>query len=541
MKLIFASYYDEVWIPIIKNFCERTNSQVCDWLVAYPSQDPSLVPEEIFKGAMIHYSANASKGLLASISDTNYPEIDVDVIAKMAPYEHMFMCMLDIYDPDGRQFSSRERREAYFDLLRFGQFILEQHQPDLYVAGTIPHSLHDYILYALCQVQRIPCLIYIPISLPGYLILQSSLEEPSSVLDEAYKKNLQKHVTGEVTLTPLVEKYYSKTRSDYQTAQPWYVKLRDHSLIKKKTWINYVPNPFARSNFFRIWLSNLKRGFGVIYKCLISQTYRYNYFEKPQNEFFKQKKHLWRDTCSTQFSTALVFYRGVAVKKALYRQYLKLQKQPDISVPYVLVLLHYQPEASTSPLGGMFVDQLLMVRLLAKYLPAGWKIYVKEHRTTFDPSLRGHFSRDAHYYNQLSSLPEVDIVSMEYSSFDLMDHAKAVATVTGTAGWEAVLRGIPSIVFGNAWYKSCEGVFDGSLATNCDEALRKINSGYQPDMTKVRIFMKTIEEIGVRADRDNSYILTEFSLEKSQALITDHLINEFKQLSTNSESSRMLC
>ena len=44
---------------------------------------------------------------------------------------------------------------------------------------------------------------------------------------------------------------------------------------------------------------------------------------------------------------------------------------------YILCALQYQPEKSTSPLGGIFVNQYLMIDLLSKNLPEGWKLLLR--------------------------------------------------------------------------------------------------------------------------------------------------------------------
>ena len=50
-------------------------------------------------------------------------------------------------------------------------------------------------------------------------------------------------------------------------------------------------------------------------------------------------------------------------------------------------------------------------------------------------------------------------MSRSVDTYRLMEHAQLVATITGTAGWEAISGGKPVIVFGHTWYKNFPGVF----------------------------------------------------------------------------------
>jgi len=530
MNLLVTSYYDEILAPVIRGVCDQNNWVVRDWFIAYPSKDKTIVPEKMFPEATVHRPEFASRGMLSDgLQAAGWPAVDQSIVDRMATYEHMFMRMLDIYDPTGRAFSARERREAYYALLQFGMHVIEEHRPDLFIAGTIPHALHDYILYGLCRVLNIKTLFYMPVSLPGYLVLHDSIENGSRLLRDAYALVLSDDAP--VTLPALLEDYYKQVRSPYKDAEPWYVKLRDHSFLNKRGARAFFPNIFDRSNYARKFISATRRAIkgGVNFALRPAETYREN-FVTPMGDFFKKEGVSLVDSSTTRHEMTRVFKRGAKVKKRLYRQYLKLQSQPAFDVPFIFVPLHYQPEASTSPLGGAFVDQILMIRLLASYLPEGWRIYVKEHRTTFDPGLRGDFARDEEYYPQIASIKGVTLVPLSYTSFDLIDKARAVATVTGTAGWESVLRGIPSIVFGNAWYKDCHGVFDGRTATGCENAIQEIASGFKPTENKVRRFIKTVTEVGVWADRDNDYVLTTLDSETNRDTLVAHFAQQFSAL-----------
>jgi len=198
---------------------------------------------------------------------------------------------------------------------------------------------------------------------------------------------------------------------------------------------------------------------------------------------------------------------GGARKQTLLREYHDRCAAPDFTAPYVFVALHYQPEQTTSPTGGVFVDQQIMVDMLARLVPPGWFVYVKEHPFQFFPTSIGERSRAVEFYDDLVCHENVRLVPWSVSPFRLIDHARAVATVTGTTGIEAVVRGKPVLVFGHAWYGGCEGVFYTPDVSRCAAALARIEGGYVVDRRKVRLFLKAVEQSCFRADMDFGVII----------------------------------
>lgn len=198
-------------------------------------------------------------------------------------------------------------------------------------------------------------------------------------------------------------------------------------------------------------------------------------------------------------------------------------QEADFDCPYIYVPLHYQPERSTSPEGGVFPNQLLMVELLSTCAPEGWSIYVKENPLQFQAvAATGECSRTIDFYDDLAALPNVTIVPISTSSFELIDNSMAVATVTGTAGWEAVLRGKPTLIFGHAWYKGCEGVFYTPTIDMCRSALSKIQAGYKVDNKLVRLFVYALEQVSVRGYVEPAHEkVAGISHEENVAALTD--------------------
>lgn len=54
------------------------------------------------------------------------------------------------------------------------------------------------------------------------------------------------------------------------------------------------------------------------------------------------------------------------------------------------------------------------------------------------------------------------------------------------------------MVFGNAWYRGCEGVFYTTNAADCAHAISQIQDGYVIDHWKVRAFLCALDRISVR-------------------------------------------
>lgn len=127
---------------------------------------------------------------------------------------------------------------------------------------------------------------------------------------------------------------------------------------------------------------------------------------------------------------------------------------------FIYVGLHYQPELTSFPLGGFYNNQHAMVMLLSAVIPDDWKVVVKEHPTTFAYVKKNMtLFRSSEFYRSLRKIDKVQVVDHTVDSFNLVDASTCVATLTGTLGFEAVLRGKPCLVFGDAPFLGCEGVF----------------------------------------------------------------------------------
>jgi hypothetical protein len=230
--------------------------------------------------------------------------------------------------------------------------------------------------------------------------------------------------------------------------------------------------------------------------------FRHHYLEELRGIHLKERGRSWEASFKGtggkwRYRRALA--AGQRRKREMWRLYNRLSSVVPLDVPYIYVALHFQPERTTSSLGGVFGDQFLLVDLLARSIPPGWRVYVKEHPSQFYPPFGGERCRHADFYRDLQSCPNVHLVSLKMSTFELLDHSRAVATVTGTAGFEAVVRGKPALITGSAWYRYCEGVFYVPTEDGLRHALDVIEAGYHVDPAHVQIYMRVFDEFCARA------------------------------------------
>ncbi len=183
----------------------------------------------------------------------------------------------------------------------------------------------------------------------------------------------------------------------------------------------------------------------------------------PRLDIFKEKRILRR------------VYNSLAVKQA-----------PD--GPYVYVALHYQPEATTAPMGNIFHNQWLLTKLISDNLPAGWKIAVKEHPSQWAYTKRNqrHF-RSKYFYQSIASIKNVIMMPVEYNSFTLLDGSRIVATVSGTISLEAILRKKNCMLFGLSPYSGYDGITIVKDNETCSAAFGKAMNDVLPDIEKIRL------------------------------------------------------
>jgi hypothetical protein len=195
---------------------------------------------------------------------------------------------------------------------------------------------------------------------------------------------------------------------------------------------------------------------------------------------------------------------------------ISFQSQPDLSCPYIFVALHYQPECTTSPMGGMFVHQDLMLDVLMKNVPRHVRIYVKAHP-------KGGLSRMLHDRLQVDSRTE--LITPSLNSHKLIVNSVAVATITGTSGWEAFINRKPVLMFGDYFYQDAPGVYKVKNVSDISCALSDIlEKRIEITDHMVKAFLKAVDDKTFPGWVDNRYApLSGISDNENAVNIAHHL------------------
>lgn len=130
-----------------------------------------------------------------------------------------------------------------------------------------------------------------------------------------------------------------------------------------------------------------------------------------------------------------------------WREYNRLRKLARVKLAdlkgqsFVFYPLHLEPEAALQILSPEYFYQLSSIAAISRDLPAGTLLAIKE---AFGAIGR----RPANFYDQIAELKNVVMLDTMELGLDVVREARAVATINGTAGFEAAVMGKPVIAFG---------------------------------------------------------------------------------------------
>ncbi len=325
--------------------------------------------------------------------------------------------------------TSYEPSFSYTDMLKILQMrfraierMFEEFQPDVVVFSAIA-IMPSFIMYQVAKKKGIKVVQILNSRVKNRITVTENINEYTSIF-ELYKKINR----------GLVKSKYKKEALDF---------LRKFQQNPTKI---YRTREIKRAKFLPLRIYKTLKS-AISYIVSYYTTYRKNdYMVDSPVDYFRQKLRR--------------IFNIILGYKTLF-------ENPDPNDSYVFYPLHFEPEAATLVHGLYYINQINLIRNIALSLPINYKLYVKEHPFMLHKRKRS-------YYKKIKRIPNVCLIDAKVSSADLIKNSQLVTTITGTAGWEALLLGKPVITFGNVFYnifssvKRCQNIEElSSLIQDC--------------------------------------------------------------------------
>jgi len=171
---------------------------------------------------------------------------------------------------------------------------------------------------------------------------------------------------------------------------------------------------------------------------------------------------------------------------------------------YVFYALQVEPETSTTVLAPEFNNQIAIIDLIVKSLPADVLLVIKEHMPAVG-------RRPDDFYEWMSEIPNVRLAHPKSDAPTLARNASVVATLTGTIGIEAATAGVPVLTFGrHNLYNAMSHVHLVENVFSLRQTLRALLDGIaeapERELTARRregqLFLRSLQEVSCDVGED---------------------------------------
>ena len=492
MKKVIYAYIKDQHIRKIVEYLKTNHLWEPSLFISREEQTIEL--KNLYKESIFIDRMKIRKGKFDYSFIKNIKPVDENIINNLSKYEYNYLNLLQ--DTNGFNFSINQRKRFFHEILNYWNSIIIDKKPDLFLSYTVPHLPEDYALYILCKYHyKIPVLFLniFPHINQDYYTIQNSIENFSEVFKEEYNSSKSDLISDEIN------QYFDVINSNPKV--PKHIKLDYYILDKEKI------------NFFKK------------FKKLLSILISGKAFKEAQIAFKKNNKPF----LEAQLNNLEYFFFLNSLekrKKKLKKIYDSYVLEPNYTDKYVYFAAPYQPEIATSIAVGSFKDIFLVLDILTANIPSDCKIYYKEHPRTFK-SLYGVLVKDDYYYDKIKTYKRIVFISDTKNSFDLIDNSIAVATVGGTVAHEALIRGKPTLVFGNHHFSECRSVFSINSYEDVKNAFIKIKEGFIPKSQDVKKYLQAIVNCSFKTILEtNNYTQNELKVKKSK----DYLDENFTKI-----------
>ena len=312
---------------------------------------------------------------------------------------------------------SKKNSDLYFhNLLIFWHFVFSNNNmTKLIIFDSTPHFPWDIVAFFVAKKFNIKILIIKRTLISDRIVFSNDFREGYSNLI----KNIFNLKDNKKILNGRISSYWDE-----------YSK----NLIQNRIQNSKIDYNFIRKlrQFFKNYLTNIIN--------LKTSYYNLNHFEYT----FFVIAHLYKK----------ILLRRLWKKNAL--------KNLNTTKKIIYFPLHFQPERSTDPEASKYSDQFSSIKILSKFIPKDWEIWVKEHPRQIPleyPNIRRYHYRTKHDYLKLIKLKNVKLLNLDFPSELGINKCTVVASCTGSILWEGLLKNKIAIRFGSTWHDECKSCF----------------------------------------------------------------------------------
>ena len=234
---------------------------------------------------------------------------------------------------------------------------------------------------------------------------------------------------------------------------------------------------------------------------LIKDLKRLFYCEKTVYKKFIRKNKILGSKVKfpfiASFKGSFIFF----IKSVLRERFLLSTNNPYFTDPvegekYIYFPLHLIPESSTLIKAPNFPNEEDVIARIAKSLPAGWKLYIKEHGAMIG-------ERPLNFYKKNSRLSNVEFIKLD--AYDdpktWILNSMGVITITGTSAFEAVMLGKPAIVLGTVPFEMVKGINVCEKISDLDKViLNQFRQSSIDNLESCENYLNTIYKFGEKVE-----------------------------------------
>lgn len=285
---------------------------------------------------------------------------------------------------------------------RFFEQVLDEVKPD-FIALYLTISHHQYLLSEMCKSRGIKNLMIVPTK-SGKRIM---ISENDNKIDYFSKESLHKNKS-----VIDLDDYYKST-NPFEHVQ----KTKEIAFDAKK----------------------MDR-----YKSLFK--YFFSDSDKEYNKRFNNFGRTKLSTIKERFSRS--------IKRKLREKFIDQNFSRTIgNGSFIYFPLHYEPERILLINAPYFDNQLSVITNIAKSIPIGYTLLVKEH-----PFMQTIGWRDTSYYKTIMKLPNVKLIHHTVTPEEIIKKSSLVITIGGTVGIEAATFKKPCITLVDTIYSIINSV-----------------------------------------------------------------------------------